>query len=59
MMNNIINLPGNIVRGTGNVVSGTVSAVASVAGVRKNVRDGEIIIQDKTTITIKVIKYNI
>jgi hypothetical protein len=59
MINNIINLPGNIVRGTGNVVSGTLSSVASAAGVgrgsiRRASMDGEIVLPDKTNITVKV-----
>lgn len=51
----MLNIPGNIIRGAGSVVGGTVSAVASVAGVgRKSELPGDIVVKEKTVITVKV-----
>lgn len=51
----MMNIPGNIIRGAGSVVGGTVSAVASVTGVgRKGELPGDIIVKEKTVLTVKV-----
>ena len=57
----MMNIPGNIIRGAGSVVGGTVSAVASAAGVggRKVEMPGDLVVKEKTVLTIKVKNYSI
>jgi hypothetical protein len=53
----MMNIPGNLIRGAGSVVGGTMSAVASVAGRRgsSDMTSGEIVVKEKSVLTIKVI----
>lgn len=54
----MMNIPGNIIRGAGSVVGGTVSAVASVTSVgRKSEISSDIIVKEKTVLTVKVCYY--